>query len=174
MKRLAIAIGLFVVLSFAVLVVTRPSRFEVVRSVLVPAPPAVAFEKLTALHEWPKWSKWARDRVPKSDALAGPPSGIGASWTWQPAHHEARGGLEIVAVTAPSQVVLKILGDSPAKPQLTFELAPEQSATRVTARFAGDLELLGKLVSIFKSPEAVAGPSLERELGLFAAMVASP
>ena len=42
-------VGLFVVLSVVVLVVTRPAHFVVVRTALVPAPPAVAFEKVAAM-----------------------------------------------------------------------------------------------------------------------------
>jgi hypothetical protein len=145
-KRLAITVGLFLVMLVTGVILTRPPRFQVQRSVVVAAPPAVAFEKLNALHQWPTWSKWGKDRVPTSDALAGPPAGIGSNWTWQPTRGGSHG----------------------------LEIVPEGNGTRVTATFAGELELLGKLVSIVKPPEAVIGPSLDRELGLFAAMVASP
>ncbi len=172
-KRFVLAAALFVVFACVGMVLSRPNTFTVQRSVLVPVRPEVAFEKINSLHAWPAWSKWGHDRVPASDALSGPPSGVGAIWSWQPNHTKARAGLEIVAVTQDKQVVMKVLGDSPAKPRMIYDLAPEGTGTRLTVRFTGDLELIGKVVSIVKPPEAVVGPSLDRELGLFAAS-ASP
>lgn len=174
MKKVVLAVGIIVVLTMIAIVLIQPSRFAVIRTTVVAAAPDDAFARLSSLHRWPKWSAWGKDRVPGSDALAGPESGVGSSWTWQPQHGEVRKGLEITQVSPPGRLVLKIVGDSPAQPELIFDLKPEGTGTRVTATFAGDLKLFGKAASLVKSPEAVAGPSLERELSLFAAWVASP
>lgn len=173
MKQALIASALFLVVALVGAVLTRPPTFTVERSVVVAVPSEVVFDKLNQLHTWPAWSKWSNDRVPTSEALEGPAAGVGSKWTWQSKERTYRSGLELVKVTPPSQVVFKIIGDSPAQPELTYDLVSQGPVTQVTVTFGGKLELLGKLVSIVKPPEKVVGPSLDRELSLFAVAVAS-
>jgi hypothetical protein len=133
-------------------------------------PQAFVHETLVSLHTWPAWSHWGRsDAVPGSDLLEGPPSGVGARWSWQRKHDGERMGLELISET-PDTVVFRITGHSPAQPTLTYSLAPGM----VAAQFEGRLELTGKLVSIVKPPEQVIAPSLERELKLLAKQVGIP
>ncbi len=167
MKRVALAVVLFTLFGLAGLVLSRPPFYVVERTVTVSASPAVAFEKLDHVHGWPAWSKWGQDRVPGSDALSGPSSGVGSTWSWQSKHQQARFGMELLESAAPQRLVFKVLGDSPAKPVMTFDLEPDGAGTKVVARFRGDLGLKGKFFSFIRSPEAIIGPSLERELMLF-------
>ena len=96
-------------------------------------------------------------------------AGVGARWSWQRKREGDRMGLELISET-PDTVVFRITGSSPAQPTLKYSIAPGM----VAAEFEGRLELLGKAVSIVKSPEAVIAPSLERELKLLAKQVGSP
>lgn len=169
MKRFALAAAIFTVFGVVGMVLSRPPFYLVERSVTLPASPAVVFEKLNHVHGWPKWSEWGQDRVPGTDALSGPASGIGSTWSWQPNHRASRGGFELVEASPPNRLVFKVIGDSPAKPVLTWDLVPDGVGTKVTVGFRGTLELKGKLVSFIRSPEAIIGPSLDREVAQLAA-----
>lgn len=174
MKRVLIAAPLILLLGVAIAIFSQPDHFTVTRVVQVRARTPAAFAAVNSLHTWPAWTQWgALDRVPGSDLLEGPPEGVGARWTWQRKGKGDRQGLEIIKATdgtQVAQVVFKVVGESPAQPTMTFDLTPGS----VRATFEGKLELMGKAVSLVKGPEAVIGPTLERELATLAQRLSGP
>ncbi|HEX5104392.1 MAG TPA: SRPBCC family protein [Pirellulaceae bacterium] len=56
-----------------------PSRYRVVRTVTINAPPAAIHPSVNTLKEWPKWSAWTTERYPDMKiTYFGPESGVGA------------------------------------------------------------------------------------------------
>lgn len=79
-KLLLGAVALVLVLAGVAYLLPRTHTVE--RTAQLPAPPEVVFPILATPAEWPKWSPWnARD--PEMEiTFSGPPTGVGATWSW--------------------------------------------------------------------------------------------
>jgi len=59
-----------------------PREVTVQRTAQILAPPEVVFPILSTPSEWPRWSPWtARDTAIRV-TFSGPPTGVGATWSW--------------------------------------------------------------------------------------------
>jgi hypothetical protein len=62
-----------------------PRYVTVKHTAQILAPPEVVFPILSTPAEWPKWSPWNARDTAMSVTLSGPPTGVGATWSWQSA-----------------------------------------------------------------------------------------
>ena len=93
-----------VVVVLAGFVAAQPSEFRVSRSSTIAAPPAVVFEQVNDLHKWDAWSPWAKIDPNMKQTFDGPPSGIGASYSWAGAKVGA--GKMTITGSEPNELVL--------------------------------------------------------------------
>jgi uncharacterized protein YndB with AHSA1/START domain len=73
-----------------------PSRYKVQRSIEVAAPPDKVYTLIADPREWKRWTVWNRRDPAMKIEYAGPPSGVGAKWSWQ-SRSEGSGAMEFTA-----------------------------------------------------------------------------
>jgi len=114
-------------------------EFHVSRSVVVDAPPDKVYALVADPRGWKQWSVWnQRDPAMKID-YSGPPSGVGAAWSWQ-SKSEGGGKMTFTAAEPGQRVGFDLLlldFGTTSKGELQF--APEGSGTRVTWTMDGSM-----------------------------------
>ena len=79
--KILIALAVIVVI-FVIVVALQPSRFRVVRSAAMAAPPPVVFEQVNDFQKWRAWSPWEKMDPDLKRTYEGPPAGTGAKYSW--------------------------------------------------------------------------------------------
>ena len=148
------------------LALTQPDTFRVERSALVKAPPEKVFGYLNDFHQWPAWSPWERLDPAMQRAFSGAPRGLGAIYAWNGNDDVGQGRMEIVDSTPPRAVGIRLDFVRPfaSRNDLRFVLVPRPEGTLVTWTMSGNSPFIMKLIDIFSSVDAMAGPDFE--LGL--------
>lgn len=62
-----------------------PRQVTVKRTAQILAPPEVVFPILSTPSEWPRWSPWNARDPEMQVTFSGPPTGVGATWSWKSA-----------------------------------------------------------------------------------------
>lgn len=150
----------------AVVVATRPDRYEVARSVTVAAPAAVAYGQVADFHRWDAWSPWAKLDPAMKAEYGGPAVGAGATYHWAGNAKVGEGRMTVTAATPASEVVIKLEFLKPMEDTstTTFAFAPEGGGTRVTWTMAGKLGFVGKAMCLVKNMDQMMGPDFEKGL----------
>lgn len=145
---------------------TRPSTFEVSRSVNVDATAAEVFVHLNDFRHWAQWSPWEKLDPNMKREFDGAESGIGAVYTWKGNDKVGRGRMEIVAVSIPYNVRIQLDFYEPmvAHNIAGFTLDEAGEGTTVTWKMSGKHSKLSKLMSVFVSMDSMVGPDFETGL----------
>src|SRR6185436_6006556 len=131
-----IAVSLFVVITLAIIAVlsiaaTRPPTYHVERSQSMAAPPEAVFAVLNDLHRFHEWSPWQKLDPAMKVTFDGPPSGVGASYSWAGNKDVGEGRMTILTATPSSSLTQKL---EFMKPEMTcavrFTIAPESEGSR--------------------------------------------
>ncbi|HEX8605506.1 MAG TPA: SRPBCC family protein [Pseudoduganella sp.] len=164
-KRLLLA---FVIIAAVVtgLALTQPDTFLIERSALIKAPPAKVFGYLNDFHQWPVWSPWERFDPAMERAYSGASSGQGAIYMWSGNDDVGQGRMEIVDSVPPRAIGIRIDFSRPFKSRndVRFVLTPRPDGTMVTWTMSGNSPFIMKLIDIFSSVDAMAGPDFEQGL----------
>jgi hypothetical protein len=143
-----------------------PAQLRVERSLLVNATPKQVMPFLDNFHGWGAWSPLERQNVGLSTSFAGPPSGIGAVYSWSTAGGGNAGRMEIVAQQPDTMVQVRLDQARPEARQvlLEFQLAPEEGGTRVTAVFDQNRSIWTRLRSPLGEPTKPIEDNLDEGL----------
>src|SRR5215204_734665 len=79
--KILIVVAVLVIV-FAVVVATRPSKFRIVRSATMNAPAEAVFAQVNDLHKWRAWSPWEKKDPAMKRTYEGPPAGRGSVYSW--------------------------------------------------------------------------------------------
>jgi uncharacterized protein YndB with AHSA1/START domain len=134
--------------------------------VVVQAPGETVFDLLASPRRWDEWTPWPEVAF----TYEGPPSGAGASRSWNDPRMGA-GTFTVTEANRPSQVryVVELGGGAPPT-RGTFTLEPSDGGTRVTWREEGDFGRSPMMGWAALSLRRKHGPQLgERLKGLVAA-----
>src|SRR5262245_8166425 len=110
----------------------RPQHVHVERSIVIEAPPNQVFAQVADLRRWSRWMPWMAD--PRRVAsYAGPPSGVGAVYTWTGGEPASAGSMPVTASTPGSEMQLELEIRQPVEATGTLRLHvfPEDDATSV-------------------------------------------
>jgi hypothetical protein len=78
-----LGLGLLLVISTLVLIsFLLPSKVHVERALAIKAPPAVIFNQVNTLRNWPDWSPWHGLDPQMKIVYSGPAAGQGAAYAW--------------------------------------------------------------------------------------------
>ena len=95
-KKIAMGVGGLLLL-LALLGVALPSQWEIERSVVIHADPAILWAKVGSLRRWPEWTVWTTAMDPSmAYEYSGPAQGVGETSTW----HGEKAGNGSMTVTA--------------------------------------------------------------------------
>ena len=113
-------------------------KVQVVRSILVQAPPDKVYALVASPRRWTDWSVWhLRDPAMQID-YTGPESGLGAGWSWR-SQSEGSGHARFTAAEPPQRLTYELVFvDVDTTSTGAFSFVPEAGGTRVTWTMDGD------------------------------------
>lgn len=164
----AILLGVIVAAAAAVaaFATTKPDSFRVERSLTIRAPASQVFPLVNDLSAWEQWSPWANLDPAMDTTYSGAASGLGAVYEWSGNRDVGSGRMEIIDMTPPSTVRLRLDFIAPfaSTNRVEFSFDPIDEYTDVTWRIDGPMPFLSKLISVFVSMDAMIGPDFETGL----------
>lgn len=145
---------------------TKPDSFRIERSLTIKASPAEVFPLVNDFRAWDRWSPWAHKDPNMSESFSGATSGLGAVYAWSGNRDVGSGRMEIIDMTPPSTVRIRLRLQKPLATtnMVEFSFDALDEYTEVTWRMDGPMPYVSKLVSVFRPIDAMIGPDLERGL----------
>ena len=158
---LAIAIAIVVVLA-----ATKPDTFSVRRAATIKAPPEKIFPAISDFHQWTSWSPWEHRDPAMKRTYSGADSGKGAVYAWDGNKNVGSGRMEILDVSVPSKVVIKLDFLKPFEAHNTaeFTMLPQGDATNLTWAMHGPLVFMAKVMHVFINMDKMIGKDFEAGL----------
>lgn len=151
------------VVVFAIVAALQPSKFRVARSILVAAPPAVAFAQVDDFRIWPAWSPYEKLDPNLQRRYEGPAIGEGAIYDWI-GNKDAGEGRATVLESRPGErmrIQLAFRKPFQATNIAEFAFKPVGDKTEVTWSMSGEKSFLFKAVGLFMNMEQVLGAQFE-------------
>jgi hypothetical protein len=162
-----ILIGLVLIVGgFLVFASTRPDTYRVQRSAKIDAPATVVFSQLEDFKAWGAWSPWDRLDPTMKKSYAGPPKGVGATYSWEGNKKVGKGKMTITDATAPTALTIRLEFMEPfaAVANTVFKVAPQDKASEVTWAMEGTNNLIGKAWGVFMNMDKAIGTDFETGL----------
>ena len=162
---IAIALVAFVAAA-AAFVAARPSRFRIMRSRTMAAPPEILHAFVNDFHKWTEWSPWEKLDPNLQREYTGPPAGVGASYHWVGNNKVGEGRMTITESQAPDSVIMRLEFLKPWKATNTtqFEFVPDGSGAIATWAMTGDHNFMLKAVNLLMNMDKMVGPDFEKGL----------
>jgi hypothetical protein len=164
---LKVLIGLAaIVVAACVVVATRPSEFRVSRSAAMRAPAPVVFEQVNDFRKWEAWSPYVKRDPAMKKGFEGPPSGVGAVYTWSGNREVGAGRTTIVESRPPDLIRVQLEFERPFQGTSTaeFRFEPAGDQTRVTWTLDGRNGFMGKAVGLVVDLDRMVGGDFEKGL----------
>jgi uncharacterized protein YndB with AHSA1/START domain len=155
---LAIAIAIVLILA-----ATKPDTFSVQRATAVRAPPETIFSLINDFHRWGTWSPYENKDPAMKRSYSGADSGKGAVYGWEGNKNVGSGRMEILDVSAPSKIVIKLDFFTPFEGHNTaeFTMLPQGDATSVTWLTHGPAPFMSKVMQVFINMDNMIGKDFE-------------
>jgi len=160
---ITVAIAIAIVL---ILAATKPDTFSVQRATTVKAPPEKIFPSINDFHQWGTWSPWEDKDPAMKRTYSGAGSGKGAVYAWDGNKNVGTGRMEILEVSAPSKIVIKLDFFKPFEAHNTaeFTMLPQGDATCLTWLMHGPAPFMSKVMQVFMSMDKMIGKDFEAGL----------
>jgi uncharacterized protein YndB with AHSA1/START domain len=155
---LAIAIAVVLILA-----ARKPDTFSVRRAIAVSAPAEKVFPLINDFHQWGSWSPYENKDPAMKRNYDGPASGKGAVYGWEGNKNVGSGRMEILDVSAPSKIVIKLDFFAPFEGHNTaeFTMLPQGNATNVTWLMHGPAPFMSKMMQVFMNLDHMIGKDFE-------------
>ena len=160
---ITVAIAIAIVL---ILAATKPDTFSVRRVTTVRAPPEKIFPLINDFHQWGTWSPWEDKDPAMKRTYSGAGSGKGAVYAWDGNKNVGTGRMEILEVSAPSKIVIKLDFFKPFEAHNTaeFTMLPQGDATSVTWLMHGTAPFMSKVMQVFMNMDKMIGKDFDAGL----------
>lgn len=162
-----IAIGVVAILAIILgMAAMQPDNFAVKRVTTIKAPPEKIIVLINDFHNWTSWSPWEQLDPNMQRTFSGAPNGKGAIYHWKGNSAVGEGRMEIMEITAPTKVAIKLDFVDPFESSnvTEFTLQPQGDMTTVTWTMNGPMLFISKLMSVFMSMEDMIGKDYEKGL----------
>jgi uncharacterized protein YndB with AHSA1/START domain len=168
-KTIALSVlgaGVLAIAVVLILAASKPDVFRVQRTASIKAPPDKVFALINDFSSWAAWSPWEKKDPNMKRSLSGPASGKGAAYAWDGNSNVGKGRMEIVDVSPPNKLILKLDFERPmdAHNTVEFTLEPKGDATAVTWSMHGTTPFIGKLFHVFLNVDRMVGDDFEAGL----------
>ena len=160
-----IAIAVVVILLFVV-VMLRPNDFAVSRSLKMTTTAEKAFGQVNDLHYMNAWNPWLSLDPQVKQTYEGPPSGVGAVYSWD-GNSNVGAGRQTIIESRPYEFVrtkVEFFRPFAGVNETQFTFVPEGAQTVVTWSMTGKLNLITKTMGLFVSMDKMCGGSFEKGL----------
>ena len=140
--------------------------YSVERFATIKAPAASIYAQIVDFHRWTAWSPWEGLDPDLERTYSGPARGPGATYVWSGNRKAGEGRMEIAKAVEPSRVEVALNFVKPFKSSgtTTFDLKPDEEATRVTWTMTGPKTLMTRVMGLYKSMDKMIGPDFEKGL----------
>ena len=158
---LAIAIAAVLILA-----ATKPTTLRVQRSVSINAPPERIFSLISDFHQWVTWSPYEQKDPAMKRTYSGTERGRGAVYAWDGDKNVGSGRMEILDVSAPSKIVIKLDFFKPFEGHNTaeFTMLPQGDGTHVTWLMHGPARFVTRVIQVFMNLDHMIGKDFEAGL----------
>ncbi|MBN9487153.1 MAG: SRPBCC family protein [Alphaproteobacteria bacterium] len=168
LRFVAILAALVVVVVAGILIyaATKPDSFSVQRSANVKAPPDKIFALIADLRGWSAWSPYEKKDPDMKRTFSGAASGKGAIYEWTGNKDVGQGRMEIIDVTTPSKVTIKLDFLKPFEAHNTaeFTMVPAGDNTTVTWAMYGPSPYVAKIMGTLFDLDKMIGNDFEAGL----------
>jgi len=160
---ITVAIAIAIVL---ILAATKPDTFSVRRVTTVRAPPEKIFPLINDFQQWGTWSPWEDKDPAMKRTYSGAGSGKGAVYAWDGNKNVGTGRMEILEVSAPSKIVIKLDFFKPFEAHNTaeFTMLPQGDATSLRWLMHGPAPFMSKVMQVFMNMDKMIGKDFEAGL----------
>jgi uncharacterized protein YndB with AHSA1/START domain len=171
-----VIIAVVIALAIAVILIlaaTKPDTFSVQRAATMNAPAEKIFAILGDFHQWRGWSPWENKDPAMKRTYDGSERGKGAVYAWDGNKNVGSGRMEILEVTAPSKILIKLDFLKPFEAHNTaeFTMSPHGNATNVDWVMRGPAPFMFKVMEVFVSCDKMIGKDFETGLVNLKALV---
>ena len=168
LRFVAIVAALIVVVVAGILIyaATKPDSFSVQRSANIKAPPDKIFALIADLRGWSAWSPYEKKDPDMKRTFSGAASGKGAIYEWTGNKDVGQGRMEIIDVTTPSKVTIKLDFLKPFEAHNTaeFTMVPAGDNTTVTWAMYGPSPYVAKIMGTLFDLDKMIGNDFEAGL----------
>lgn len=166
MLEIVAIIALVLVAAIAVVLIlaaTKPNTFSVRRATTIEAPPEKIFPLINDFHQWRSWSPYEHKDPAMKRSYSGAESGRGAIYAWDGNRNVGSGRMEIIDVSAPSEIVIKLDFFTPFEGHNTaeFTMLPQADGTNVTWLMHGPAPFMSKVMQVFINIDHMVGKDFE-------------
>lgn len=158
-----IALVLVAAIAVVILAATKPNTFSVRRATTIEAPPEKIFPLINDFHQWRSWSPYEHKDPAMKRSYSGAESGRGAIYAWDGNRNVGSGRMEIIDVSAPSEIVIKLDFFTPFEGHNTaeFTMLPQADGTNVTWLMHGPAPFMSKVMQVFINIDHMVGKDFE-------------
>lgn len=171
---IVVAAVLAIVLVVLFLVVSRrPGEFRIERTGSFAAPPEKVFGQIDDFHNWKAWSPWAKLDPNATETHEGPPSGVGASMSWNGNKKVGAGRMTILDSKPHESIRIKLEFLRPMKVTNTaeFTVRPANGGSTVLWAMTGVNGFVGKAFGMMVNMDKLIGADFEKGLANLKAVV---
>lgn len=140
------------------------------------ASPATVFTQVNDYHNWEAWSPWAKLDPNAKTTFEGPPTGTGATFTWD-GNDKVGSGRQTILESKPDALIkIRLEFEKPMKDVCTaqFDFKPQDDKTLVTWSMYGKTNFVGKIFCLFMNMDKMVGGDFEKGLTSLKAIVEAP
>jgi uncharacterized protein YndB with AHSA1/START domain len=155
-----IALAIAAILIFAA---TKPDTFSVQRSATLNAPAEKIFAILNDFQQWRGWSPWENKDPEMKRTYEGSERGKGAVYAWDGNKNVGSGRMEILDVSVPTKIVIKLDFFTPFEGHNTaeFTMLPQGDATNLTWLMHGPVPFMAKIMHVLMNIDRMVGKDFE-------------
>ena len=166
MVQTVVLIAALALAALLVFAASRPGTFRVERSTSIRAPADRIFHLINDLHQFNTWNPFDKKDPNMKGRYRGPAAGPGAGYDFEGNKDVGKGSLEIVEVSNPAKVTMRLdmIVPMTAHNIVEFTLVPNGNATDVTWAISGPCPYLARLVGVFFNMDAMIGRDFEAGL----------
>ena len=169
MSQVLVIIAVILAVAIAavlILAATKPTTLRVQRSVSINAPPELIFSLISDFHQWVTWSPYEQKDPAMKRTYSGTERGRGAVYAWDGDKNVGSGRMEILDVSAPSKIVIKLDFFKPFEGHNTaeFTMLPQGDGTHVTWLMHGPANFMSRLIQVFMNLDNLIGKDFEAGL----------
>ncbi|MDH4986254.1 SRPBCC family protein [Aminobacter anthyllidis] len=161
-----LALAVLAVLVILAIAATKPATFSISRTTDIDAAPDTIFPLINDFHNWRDWSPWEALDPDLKRKMSGAESGQGAVYEWDGNKKVGSGRMEIIEVTAPNKVVIKLdfLTPFEAHNVARFTMEPKGGETRLNWEMTGPSPFMSKVMQVFMNFDKMVGKDFEKGL----------
>ena len=163
LKKVLISLAVFIV-TFGVLVSSRPDTFTVSRSGVILAPPGKIYPYLSNFKLGEQWSPFDSPDMKLKKTFSGNDGEVGSSMKFEGDMSTGSGELTFLKLVPNELVYINLHMTSPMDAQnlVEYSLLPESGGTKFTWTMSGKNNFIAKMFSLFMDCEKMIGPEFEK------------